>query len=44
MCVFENLKYENALIIFWKNGKPPVTFFLDAQLERYEIEIEIEIE
>jgi len=34
MCVFENLKYDNALIIFWKNGKAPVTFFLDAQLER----------
>ena len=34
MCVFENLKYENALIIFWNNGKAPVQFFLDAQLER----------
>ena len=34
MCVFENLKYENALIIFFKNEKPPVQFFLDAQLER----------
>lgn len=27
LCCFSNLKYENAVMIFWKNAKPPLQFF-----------------
>eukprot|EP01084_Bolivina_argentea_P295917 509578_1 len=34
LCVFANLKYENAVMIFWKNAKPPLQFFFDSASDR----------
>ena len=34
LCVFANLKYERAVMIFWKNAKPPLQFFFDSESDR----------
>ncbi|ETO10696.1 hypothetical protein RFI_26681 [Reticulomyxa filosa] len=34
MCVFTNMKYDNALMIFFNNGKEPLHFFCDSEQDR----------
>eukprot|EP01084_Bolivina_argentea_P008280 15497_1 len=34
LCTFANLKWETALMIFWKNAKPPLQFFFDSASDR----------
>ncbi|ETO07119.1 hypothetical protein RFI_30273 [Reticulomyxa filosa] len=34
MCVFTNMKYDNAVMIFFNNGKEPLHFFCDSEQDR----------
>jgi hypothetical protein len=34
MCVFANLKHENALMVFFNNGKAPIHIYLDSVQDR----------